>query len=100
MHTNELEQSRRDSVQNNKDAERRRKIGFSSLVGGGIIVGASLFGLMANEAESPQDALGSVNIGDKTYFFEKEEIPVVVLGGVGLLAVGIGYELLRRDEEE
>lgn len=100
MHTNEIDQNRKESVQNKKDAERRRKIGFSSLVGGGIIVGASVLGLMANEAESPQDALGSINIGDKTYFFEKEEIPVVVLGGVGLLAAGIGFELLRRDEEE
>lgn len=77
-----------------------RLAAFSGLAGGALLIGAAAFGFMSNEAETPQEALGSINISDRVYFVETEELPFAVIGGIGLVAVGASIETLRRKDEE
>lgn len=99
MRTDNLERSQAgiSEAKNNND---RRKAGVSAIIGGGALMAAGLLGMMANEAETPQEALGSVSLGDRVYYVQTEELPFVALGGVGLLAIGIGIEALRRPDDE
>lgn len=78
----------------------RRLAALSGLLGGSLLMGAAAFGFISNEAESPQDALGSINIGDRVYYVETEELPFAIMGGIGLIAVGASVDALRRKDEE
>lgn len=94
---------RYDNLEQEKPAVRnndKRTAALSALFGGTLLVGAAAFGFMSNEAETPQEALGSINMGEHTYFVETEEIPFAIIGGVGLIAVAASIETLRRKDEE
>lgn len=99
MRSDDLQRSQAN-ISEVKNSSDRRKAGVSAILGGGALVAAGLLGMMANEAETPQEALGSVGLGDRVYYVETEELPFVALGGIGLLAVGVGIEALRRPEDE
>lgn len=94
---------RYDNLEQEKPSVRtsdRRLAALSGLFGGTLLVGAAAFGFMSNEAETPQEALGSISFSDRVYYVETEEIPFAIIGGIGLIAVAASIESLRRNDEE
>lgn len=84
----------------NEDPAERRKATWTALAGGISMLGAAALGVLGNEAETPQDAIGSINIADRTYYVQAEEIPFIALGGLGGTITLFAAEYMRKDEEE
>lgn len=96
MQSHNLEQSDR----NESKKRDSRTAAVSALIGGSALMAAATFGVLSIEAEHPSDALGSINVADRTYFVTSEEMPIIAMGLTGLTAVGLGVDALRRKEEE
>lgn len=86
------------SNENNENNIDKREIiiGSVEIFVGCVAINGAYSGITEHEAAEPEDALGSVNLGDSSAFVMPIDLGFAVLGAAGLAIVGRGVHRIWR----